>query len=191
MKKLIFKGQIFILLFSCFVSTNVLAEPARGVLSPAFIEGFKSEIANRNFSKLTTKAMAERFKNQKNFLFWESYHKLEQLNSKHYSRIASYWGISTDISYWTKIKALVMSVIPSVFIDSTLKSALTRTEDYVVLLKELNAVGPSSERGFLDYMVKQEVLQVDIMKLALAGEFDAAADAVDDFIQANIDLPSP
>lgn len=71
--------------------------------------------------------------------------------------------------------------------ERTLLSMLSRTEIYVGRLNQLQSIGPADESEFLDYMVAQEALQVEMLRLAVSGQYGDAAAKVEAFVDRHRD----
>ena len=73
-------------------------------------------------------------------------------------------------------------VIPEL---TTLRYALKVTAPYVNKLRKLRDIAPEEDRDFFDFVVAQEVLQVDMLELRVAGKVQESADLLRDFISAH------
>ncbi len=175
-------GSLLMLLLTC---SRVAAEKEIAVLDPIFVEGFRHEVANRAFARLTTEKMAESVGNKDSRAFWSAYHLLETFNEPIYQHVADKWLVDTSVRWFTRAKAGAIARCPQGLHSWLLSATLTRTEDYVEILKALRAIGPESEKWFLEYMVAQEEIQVVIMKSALAGDYVDAVSHVEQFIAQN------
>ncbi|MNR01193.1 hypothetical protein D3C85_1169910 [compost metagenome] len=67
-------------------------------------------------------------------------------------------------------------------ISGAISDLRDRTVAYVERLRWLSEVGPAEGRDFYTYMVRQELLQVQLMDIALRKEYLAAEDLVAQFI---------
>lgn len=56
-----------------------------------------------------------------------------------------------------------------------------KTIDYVEWMRGLRVLGPSEATEFLDFMVEQEELQVEMMRLALEGRHSEIAGCTEEF----------
>ncbi|WP_152223463.1 hypothetical protein [Pseudomonas sp. SCB32] len=136
--------------------------------SKAFIKGFRSELANRSFALMTVRRMTNRLHGDDWFVFWKTYWDLEDLNARRYGAAALSWGLDPAPGLRTKLKAWLVSSVPRCLMVALVGFVYKQTLDYVDWLRELKKSGPSEARVFLDFMVEQEELQVDMMRLALA-----------------------
>ncbi|BAN48081.1 hypothetical protein [Metapseudomonas resinovorans] len=149
--------------------------------SKAFIKGFRHELANRAFAFLAIERMAERFAGHEHGLFWKSYLDLEVFNGPRYAHAARRWGLGTAPGLFTRLKALAVSSLPARLHGPLLRFIYRETLKYLQWLKKLRRQGPANARGFLEYMVEQEEVQLEMMRLALAGRYTEIAGCADDF----------
>ncbi|BEP57086.1 MULTISPECIES: hypothetical protein [unclassified Variovorax] len=151
--------------------------------SDAFIEGFLYELSNRAFAMRVAERLSKRLKGEKQEPFWLAYLRLEQLNAPYYRAAALGFGLNFRAGWWIEIKAWAISLVPRSLMKPALESAHSKTVEYVGELRELRRIGPASSQDFLSYMVAQEELQVEMMQLALRGEYAKLVRRVDGFIR--------
>ncbi|MAZ87591.1 MAG: hypothetical protein CL693_08090 [Cellvibrionaceae bacterium] len=161
---------------------NVLLSKGGTLLQPEFVKGFRHEAANRAFARLTTAKMMQSVDPEAGRAFWTAYHSLEIFNTTVYQYVADLWQIDITPGVLVKVKASTLAVLPTRAHPWLLRTTLARTLEYVKFLESLKEIGPASEYWFLDYMVKQEKLQVDIMALALEGDYDESVLLVKRFL---------
>lgn len=149
--------------------------------SKAFIKGFRHELANRTFAFLAIGRMAERFAGHERGLFWRSYLDLEVFNRPRYALAARRWGLGTKPGTFTRLKALAVSSVPARLQKPLLRFIYRETLKYLEWLKTLRQQGPVDARRFLVYMVEQEEVQLEMMRLALAGRYAEIAGCADTF----------
>lgn len=150
--------------------------------SDEFLAGFEREVANRAFSLRVAGHLSRRMVDTDYAGFWSAYLRLEQFNAPLYEEVAVKWGIATDPSRWTRFRAWAVGLTPGPMMAMALESTSSRTRAYVLTLQALQSTGPEEDRVFLDYMVAQEQLQVEMMRLALAGSMEEIPPLVDAFI---------
>jgi len=166
-----------VLCSSLFMAAALEARP-----SDEFLAGFEHEVANRAFALRSAQRLSTRMADTEYAGFWSAYLRLEQFNAPVYDEVAVKWGISTDPAFWTRFRAWAVSLTPEPMMTMALESTLARTRAYVITLQELQSIGPEDDRAFLEYMVAQEQLQVEMMRLALAGSSEEIPALVDAFI---------
>lgn len=79
------------------------------------------------------------------------------------------------------LKAWLLSSVPRVFIGLLLKLVHRETVKYLKWLNRLREIGPADAQGFLNYMIEQEELQIEMMRLALADRYTEIAWCADRF----------
>ncbi len=147
----------------------------------AFLKGFKHELANRSFALMTVRRMAGRLEGDEWFTFWKTYWDLEVLNARRYEAAALVWGLNPVPGIPTKLKAWLVSSVPRFLMVALVRFVYRETLAYADWLRELRKTGPSEAAAFLDFMVEQEELQVEMMRMALAGRHGEIAGYAEDF----------
>lgn len=149
--------------------------------SKVFIKGFRHELANRAFALLAVRRMVERLGGEGPGMFWKTYLDLEHFNSPRYQAAAIRWGLHRPPGPLTRLKAWVLSSLPLAMQQTLLKLVYRETVKYLAWLRDLQRQGPADARAFLEYMVAQEELQVEMMRLALRGQYTQIVARADDF----------
>lgn len=154
--------------------------------SDVFIKGFRYELANRAFALLAVERLARRTEGTEQSALWSAYRVLERFNAAVYSRAAANWGLDDTPGWWPSFKAWAFCSVPRVFENWMARFVYAETVAYVDRLKVLQCIGPSEARIFLDYMVAQEELQVEMMEMAMEGRFAEIAPLVTGFINERL-----
>lgn len=149
--------------------------------SSIFIKGFRHELANRAFALGAVRRMAARLEGAPAHPFWKTYADLETFNQPRYEAAAQLWGLETAPGLFTRWKSWLVSSVPRPLQGLLLKVVHRETVKYFVWLQKLCEQGPSGAQRFLDYMIDQEQLQLDMMRLALNGRYRDAVRKADDF----------
>ncbi|WP_440466467.1 hypothetical protein ACKI1H_23000 [Pseudomonas sp. YH-1] len=149
--------------------------------SKAFLKGFRHELANRSFALITVRRMAGRLEGDAWFAFWKTYWDLEVLNARRYEAAALIWGLDPAPGIATRLKARLVSSVPRFLMRSLVAYVHRETIAYAGWLRDLRKVGPTRASTFLDYMVEQEDLQIELMRLALEGRHGEIAARAEDF----------
>jgi hypothetical protein len=149
--------------------------------SKTFIKGFRHELANRAFAFLAVGRMAERLAGDARGLFWKTYRDLEVFNGPRYEAAARRWGLGVTPGMLSRLKAWAISSVPKAFHGLLLKLVYRETLKYLEWLKDLRRQGPADAGAFLDYMVHQEEVQIEMMRMALSGRYSEIAGSADDF----------
>lgn len=150
--------------------------------SPEFIKGMYYELDGRATMHAITANMANRFEEGAMRNYWKSYHQLEEFSRPKYERMAKAFGIELPGRTWISVKSKVISWLPGLMISGAISELRSKTVVYVERLRWLSEIGPAEERDFYAYMVRQELLQVQLMDIALRKEYLAAEDLVAQFI---------
>jgi hypothetical protein len=147
-----------------------------------FIDGMAYELDGRATMHAITANMAERYADGPMHTYWSSYHRLEAFSKPKYENIARVFGVALPGKTWISVKSKVISCLPGFMIPGALADLRKRTIAYVDKLRWLSEIGPAEERDFYAYMVRQELMQVQLMELALREEYVAAESLVAEFI---------
>lgn len=147
------------------------------IVSPKFEKLLRKELENRAFAIRGIKRLADRMPAaDPRRVLWTTYYELEEFNVPRYAAAARRLGITYSPGIWTKAKAWAIGSTPIVLHDLLLKTVLQLTIKYLESLKELKAAGPPAENEFLQYVVDQEVVQIDMMKCGVRGSYSEIPD---------------
>ncbi|MBC3436527.1 hypothetical protein HU735_13975 [Pseudomonas sp. BW16M2] len=149
--------------------------------SPKFLKGFRHELANRAFALAAVRRMASRLQGQPSHPFWKTYADLERFNQPRYQAAADRWGLDTTPGVLTRLKAWLLSSVPRPLQGLLLRIVHRETVKYMAWLQGLRKIGPADAQRFLDYMIEQEQLQLDMMRLALNGRYRDVVRQADTF----------
>lgn len=155
------------------------------MISEDFARGFRYELANRAFALRATNGVARRLDDDPRRCFWASYARLEQFNAPRYREAARRWGMDPSPRAWTRFRGAASGAAPKALLNPLLKLAHPMTVDYVAELRRLRTIGPEDGDAFLGYVVDQEVLQVEMMRLAIAGRHNEVVHLVESFLAKN------
>ncbi|WP_431823758.1 hypothetical protein [Burkholderia sp. F1] len=158
-------------------------EVTTGMPTDAFIKGFRYELANRAFALRAIARVARRLDGDARLPFWEAYLKLEQFNAPRYRAAARTWGLDAAPGWWTRGKAWAVGSVPKLLLTSLLKFVYSQTVPYLEELRNLRRIGPAEAHAFLDYVVDQEAVQVEMMRLALDGRHAEVTHHLDAFLR--------
>lgn len=149
--------------------------------SKKFISGFRHELANRAFALIAVRRMAERLQGDERRVFWKTYWDLERFNAPRYAAAARQWAPAFKPGLWPVLKAWLVSSVPNPLLGLLLKVVHRETVKYLKWLKALRDMGPADARLFLDYMIEQEELQIEMMQLALSDRYTDIVRRADKF----------
>lgn len=125
--------------------------------------------------------MAERLAGDQTGVLWRTYLDLEIFNRPRYEAAAAAWGLDVAPGLFTKLKAWAVSSVPKVFLGLLLKVVYSETLKYMEWLRDLSREGPADSRAFLEYMVAQEEMQIEMMLMALQGRDSEIVHFADEF----------
>lgn len=151
--------------------------------SKQFTEGFGYELQNRQFALISMSGVAKRLAGDPRLPFWKGYSELEHFNAPRYEEAARRWGMSAAPTAWTKARGALIGATPKFMLRSLLKFAYPKTVEYLEDLRRVRGTGPADGKVFLDYMVDQEVLQIEMMQLALNGRFSEITPKLEAFFR--------
>lgn len=163
----------------------VSARPARA-LSEAFLSGFKYEIGNRAFALLTMKGISGRLAGDRRNLFWNSYYELEKFNQPRYAQAARLLGVDPSVGWEPRFRGWLIGSTPKALLTTLQKYVYPKTIAYLEELKAVAAAGPADAAPFLAYMVEQEEVQIEMMRLALADEYEQIPPLLAEFLNKNL-----
>ncbi|MFF2777404.1 hypothetical protein ACFVU3_21135 [Streptomyces sp. NPDC058052] len=151
--------------------------------SAEFSKGFDYELQNRQFALISMSGVARRLGRDPQVAFWGGYSELERFNVPRYEQAARKWGMNTEPTAWTKARGSLVGATPKFMLRSLLKFAYPRTVKYLDDLRRVRGAGPGDGRKFLDYMIDQEVVQIEMMRLALNQRFSEIAPELESFFR--------
>lgn len=169
--------------FSEVMIGDSLDQGVKSMLSEDFISGMKYELQNRAFALRTIERIAVRVEGEPEHIFWSSYEKLEKFNTPCYAAYAKKLGLDTTPSSFTKAKASMISATPGILLDALLKLVYSKTQVYMQDLKKVRSLGPSEDNEFLNYMIAQEQVQIELMELAIKKRYGEIQPKIDSFIK--------
>lgn len=158
-------------------------------MNDRFKKGFKYELKNRHFALKAVEKIANKLAGTQSNDFWESYLLLEQFNEPRYHAASEVWRVKPKTYFFAKLKASLISLTPNFMLNSLVKLVYRETLKYMVQLREISKLGPPNSRAFLNYMLEQEQVQIDMMKMALEGKTHEIRPLVDNFISKNKLIP--
>ncbi|MFB7103708.1 hypothetical protein [Streptomyces hydrogenans] len=151
------------------------------MFSEGFTKGFAYELQNRHFALISMSGVARRLDGDPRSAFWGGYSRLERFNVPRYEQAALRWGMDAKPTAWTKARGTLVGATPEFMLHSLLKFAYPKTVKYLEELRRVRGLGPGDGKAFLDYMVDQEVVQIEMMRLALGGRYSEITPKLDEF----------
>lgn len=177
--------QIFFLPLCWLLSLSVsAAAPAQ--LSPAvshqFTQLLNYELQNRAFSLRSVTRLAQVSRGKPDAELWAAYLRLEVLNQTRYQTVAQQYAITLAASPWSNLKSELSVWYLRVFPRSALKMFSKATAQYVPELETLAALPQAQDQVFFEYALQQEQIQAQALALAVQGQFDKAAELMNEFV---------
>ena len=152
------------------------------MLSKDFLNGIEFELQNRAFALKAITRISNRMQGTPEHVFWNAYERLENFNTAIYSAYAEKLAVDATPSFFAKLKASTLSSTPSFLLDELLKLVYSKTKVYMEDLKRVRALGPVEDSKFLDYMIAQEQVQIEMMELAIKKQFNEIKPKIDQFL---------
>ncbi|MFE3455768.1 hypothetical protein ACFXJ8_43370 [Nonomuraea sp. NPDC059194] len=151
--------------------------------SKEFTKAFEYELQNRAFALRAMFGIARRLHGDPQNDFWGGYARLERFNVPRYAEAAQRWGLDPQPQTWTRIRGTVIGATPKFMLRSLLKFAYPKTVEYLEELRRMRGLGPDDGKAFLDYVVDQEVVQIEMMQLALNERYPEITRNLEAFFQ--------
>jgi len=156
----------------------------------SFENGFLHELENRAFAFRAIERLSGRLLADPRRPLWQTYFELEQYNASKYQAAASRLDLTFQPGVWTKFRAWLIGSVPKCLHSVFLRFVYAKTIKYLRFLEDLRKDGPREERAFLEYMVAQEVVQIEMMKRALTGRYWEIPEILEKFIEDDAKVSS-
>lgn len=145
---------------------------------------FDMEVQNRAFALKGGQHMAENASSEADKLFFNTWVRFEQFLQQAYAPYAAKYGLSQEArgkaNLQVGISKLASNLLPASIVFQTM---LNETIDYLEKLKELDRVAPEADATFFSFVVKQEEVQIEALKLRLEDKNEEVAHLLSTFIQ--------
>lgn len=140
------------------------------------------EIQNRAFALDYTKRSRENWGDEAVKQFWAKYYELEVINQRKYQGFAQQHQLDMTASTMTNMKTNGIRLVSRLAPDWTLSFIAEATQEYVLKLEELKQLGQADDSEFLAYVVEQEYVQIEALKLAANGQAQQATQVLANYI---------
>ncbi|MEL6184425.1 MAG: DUF4334 domain-containing protein [Myxococcota bacterium] len=144
---------------------------------------FEMEVQNRAFALRSMGALAETASSEEDKHFYGSWTKFETLMQEKYAPYAQKYGFTQEPGTVAKLQAvfgtLAVNILPNSIAAGQM---LEETTAYAEKLRELARVSPDDDRPFFSFVVKQEEMQIEALRLKHADKTVEAAEVIDRFI---------
>ena len=149
-----------------------------------FKELFDMEIQNRAFALKSSLMMASQSTSERDKHFYGSWAAFEQRLKEIYAPYAKKYGLSQEARGLANLQVGIGRLAVGVLPESVVfESLLDQTSKYLEKLKELDRMAPEEDAKFFAFVVEQEQVQVDALKLCVDGQFSEAAGLLAAFSQ--------
>lgn len=149
-----------------------------------FKELFDMEVQNRAFAFKSSKGMAEKASSEGDKLFFGAWVAFEQFLQEKYASHAIKHSLSQEPRGVANLQVGIGKLAADLLPDSIMfKGMLDETIKYLEKLKELERLAPEEDRSFFSFVVKQEEVQIEALKLRIDGKNQEAADLLTAFVQ--------
>ena len=148
---------------------------------PNYLNALQGEINNRAVAAYVVPALAKRMQGSSKGSFWAAYTSLERYQQPAYQAQQQRFRMSpSGFNRWFKGNA---SLLAAYFHHEWFVEKLAgATSGYLQSLKAVSV--PEEHKTFWDYVIAQEEVQVNAMKLASEGRYRQAASLLNNFIES-------
>ncbi|MEL6271421.1 MAG: hypothetical protein AAFV33_10800 [Chloroflexota bacterium] len=148
-----------------------------------FLELFDMEIQNRAFALRSAREVVARASATEDVTWHETWLAFERFNQGRYAPFAKKYGLSQEPRAAAKIQAGLANMAGKILPDNvTMGFMLEETIKYLEKLKELATVAPEEDHAFFSYVVEQEEMQIDALRLRTEGKSEESAELIRQFI---------
>ena len=145
---------------------------------------FDMEVQNRAFALKSSLSMASQSTSESDKHFYGSWVAFEQRLQEIYAPYAKKYGLSQEARGLANLQVGIGRLAVGILPESVVfESLLDQTSKYLEKLKELERLAPEEDAKFFAFVVEQEQVQVDALKLCVDGQFEKAADLLAAFTQ--------
>ncbi|MEO0325554.1 MAG: DUF4334 domain-containing protein [Myxococcota bacterium] len=149
----------------------------------AFRALFEMEVQNRAFALRSMGSLADKASGEEDKRFYEAWRAFETLMQEKYAPYAQKYGFPQEPGTVAKLQAgfgaLAVGILPN---SIAYGQMLEETTAYAEKLRELARVAPDEDRAFFAFVVKQEEMQIEAIRLKLDDKTVEAAEFIDRFV---------
>lgn len=172
---------VFFLVF-CLSIEGANAKSMESEKQKAFVEIFDDEVQNRAFALVGLKALSKNEESPLKKEFWADYIALEHLNQKKYHPFADKYNITQEPGGMASLKASLLVMANGWFPSYTWKTLHKATVKHVTKLEGLVKLASEEDKAFVDYVVNQEKVQAEAIKLMINGREQLAVELLSEFV---------
>lgn len=158
----------------------------RDATEAEFLKLFDMEIQNRAFALKSAQEMVGRASDPNDVAWYQTWLAFEEFNQIQYAPSAEKYGLSQKPRTVAKMQAGAATLAGKVLPDKvSLGFMLDETIKYLEKLKDLARIAPQEDEAFFRYVVLQEEMQIDALRLRHDGKSEASAALISQFIETH------
>lgn len=162
-----------------------------------FLSLLDYEAQNRAFAHRSVNNMAKKTATEETGPFWQAYADLEGLTKQRYKPFLAKYDIAADARWTTRLRGWAGGVVGGLFPETSLSVMQQATVAYVPKLQRLAEIAPkgsdSVERAenkkFFVFVVEQEKVQAEALRLFSQGRVTQAAAHIAGFVNLHTQSP--
>ena len=172
-------GLIFLIASMMVTSTPTNAtESADQVL---YMKHLKYEYNNRTFAYISMKKAAQVLEGEPAGSFYQAYFDMEVISQTIYKSYAISLDFNYQPNWFTRFRGH-LGGFATHFITFRPQSLINIIEPYIVKLEQLRDLADSQHRGFFDYVVAQEMAQLEASQVAKTEGWEQGARVLRKFV---------
>lgn len=147
---------------------------------------FDMEIQNRAFAHESVEALGTRAATEVDKMVFADWLAIEVFLQRAHAPTVQKHGLSQKIRWQARVQSRLARIASAVLPDRMFaKVALDGTERHLEKMRDLYKVAPDEDKTFFDFVVRQEQVQVDALKLRVEGKKREAAQLLADFTSSH------
>ena len=154
--------------------------------SKGFLKLFDKEIQNRASAHKGVETLSKSATNDIDKAVFADWLAFEAFLQGAYAPAAKKYGLSQTIRWPALLQArlagVALAILPDRFFT---KLILDGTQKHLEKMEKLYALAPNEDERFFDFVVRQEAVQVDSLKLRLDGKKREAVQLLVNFVSQN------
>ncbi|MEO1639495.1 MAG: hypothetical protein AAFU41_09655 [Pseudomonadota bacterium] len=154
--------------------------------SKRFLKLFDMEIQNRASAHKGVETLSKSATNDIDKAVFADWLAFEAFLQRAYAPTAKKYGLPQTIRWQALLQARLAGVALAILPDRYFtKFVLDGTKKHLEKMEQLYALAPKEDERFFDFVVRQEAVQVDSLKLRLDGKKREAAQLLVNFVAQN------
>lgn len=164
-----------------------------------FLSLLDYEAQNRAFAYQSVNRMAQKTATEETAHFWRAYADLEVFTRQRYKPYLAKYDIAADARWTTRLRGWAGGVVGGLFPETSMGIMQRATIAYVPKLQRLAEIAPQSTdslkseeaRKFFIFVVEQEEVQAEALRLFNEGQTNQAAAHIASFVHLHTQKPIP